>query len=866
MRLHSPPRRPSPPPRCAACAARGRPDDAGSCSPAAGARHMLLQQRWCPEASRGDNNESRGPSTTSSAPSSSSSSSCSLAHIASFPPPTSLPPRRSQRGTPATPILRIPGASTLALSLTSLLPLFFLLLALVPGAQAAPTVSLKVSDPKPCSPMSVSWDTSQGTAPWTLTVAVLNHVQYTTAFPAGYASGNTWTWSWDVPRFKGNTPGVLVAVTDASGKYSAVSRLLSLGSSGGGACAMANESLDFVWSVPKGSPATCDVWKIKFQKETAQPGATAPVGLTFLPIGDRPSAFTTASTDEYDWTVPYPPGTQFTLAVSDAGKAATGGVGLLYTVGDKPKKCTDPTNAGAAVAGIVGATSTAAPGSAPTGKKGGGGSKGSGTSGTNSSSNDDHSAASTGSHIGAAVGGAVAGIIALVLIGVGVWYWRKRASAGGAGAQRIGATGYYGKNGSGAEDDFGNLTPASEYGNPNGHAASGGYGFGGVGNTAAAAGAAAGAWRYSRQQQQQEQIRSGQTFASAEGLSIAGGAGAGAAAMDSNTRASVSGQSTFSHERPLADRADSSHSHGAGGSSVAGVMMPAPPSAVQRSVFSTVPDDHLFPPPRPSQVSPGSEASHASAAAAHIDDHNMQQHPSPAPSSHMLRAAVQMQQQQQAVSYSGVMTTAQLARSAAPSAQYVPSPPFAPMRMHGGSPAPPQLLGHQYQNSQYAPTMQQAPPPPQQQFRPPPPIGGGQLVPIQNETEHGSSRVQSQYSLSGSTIDEGEVIDMRHGYGAPGAPAAPSGLARELDTSSRRQSISKSSLYSSGGNGSGNGAGPPSYAPYSNTVVSHEVSSQSGASNPNGSSFLHAANAGAGNGVKPPVYPGSPAGTASFAA
>ena len=700
-------------------------------------------------------------------------------------------------------------------------------------------------------------------------IAILNHVPITTAFPADYAKDTNWSYEWDVPSFSGNKDAsAIIAVSDASGKYSATSKEVPIANSGK-CTALDDKALDFVWdSAPSGSPDSCDLWKITFNRITGGDGPKAPITLSFLPVQDAPISFQTNSLTEYDWTVPFQPGTKFTLAVSDAGKHGSGGTGLLYTVGNKPKKCSDNKNAGAITAGLAGATSTAtarssngSPKSSP--KAGGSGSSSTPKSGAGGTSANAASSSANGGggKTGAAVGGAIGGIAALVLIGVGVWWYRKRlaqngaggqngfyrgashagagpfggfAAAGGMGAGAAMGAGAFGRRGQSAvtDDDFGNLK-ASRYGSTQyGNASNNGANGGGYPVPFA-------------QQQPAQSVGSRGTFASSDDFhdhhSAPLPADAAAVALHHrgpsahHTHSSSGAHSNISQERMMSDGGNgagssighhsssavgtgtgtgtgsgsvgrasslSAHRHtpsgSLGGGKAAANMMAAPPGAVQRSIYSTVPDDHLFPPPRPT---PQQQAQ---------QEYDQQQ----AANTRNLLAAVQSQQQQ-----SQPMTTAQLARSAAPSAQYVPSPPFAPQRMVGGvnggpplgqgqGPVPiavgpqnvmmsgPASAGMGY-SSPYGPgsasrfagppagyqigEQQQMQMQQQQQHRQQPSNGGGSfgpgrfLDPIRDEPDRSDSRLQQnrQHMSMASEFDEGEVIDLRASDGGP-PPYQPS--------------------------------------------------------------------------------------------
>ena len=344
--------------------------------------------------------------------------------------------------------------------------------------------------------MQITWDVSKGTAPWTLTIAVLNHIPFIHTFPANYASGKQWTYDFDVPAFKGKNPSLIVAVSDSTGKVAASSDIVDVAA---GSCKTTTETLDFVWyTTPETQrPASCDELDIHFQKDGNQPGPTAPITLTFIPVKDVPQTFQTTDINAaYTWVNPYPAGTEFVLVVGDAGKAGTGGVGDLYTTGSKAKKCSNKTNSGAIAAGLAGATSTlaAGAGASATRTKGSATQTGRGSSasnGTNASSAGSNGGTSSdgssgGSKTGAAVGGAVGAVAAVALIGAAIWWYRRRK------AQQY-------------ENDFGNVKGMSRggsmynsYANVGSETAVGGAAAAG----AAGAGAGFGAWGYNNRNTQ----------------------------------------------------------------------------------------------------------------------------------------------------------------------------------------------------------------------------------------------------------------------------------------------------------------------------------------------------------------------------
>ncbi|PWN54013.1 hypothetical protein IE53DRAFT_59680 [Violaceomyces palustris] len=318
------------------------------------------------------------------------------------------------------------------------------------GITAAAPLGVEVSDPKACSPMTVSWDASKGSAPWTVTVAPLNHVPTTVELPKTYlpSSSQMWSWQWDVPIFSGNAATqLLVAVSDASGKYSGTSSLKTIATEGG-SCASSVESLDFVWYIPNKGPDQCDDWKIAFQEDKGNSGLELPVNVAVLPVQGEPSTISTTSRNakSLDWTINYPAGTQFTLVAYDKGKSGTGGVGVLYTVGDsKTTSCLSRLQRNQVI-GLPAATSTVtqqatsistSPVSASSrmssARKSSPTHSSSSTSHTSSGNSGNEATEQKSSHAGV-IGGVVGGVLAAILgvCGLGaafVLYRRKKAES-----------------------------------------------------------------------------------------------------------------------------------------------------------------------------------------------------------------------------------------------------------------------------------------------------------------------------------------------------------------------------------------------------------------------------------------------------
>lgn len=293
--------------------------------------------------------------------------------------------------------------------------------------------------------MDVTWDVSQGKAPWTVTIAPINYVPTTVQVPEDYLpSSKSWTYSWDVPSFSDSINQLLVSVSDSTGQVSGVTKLQNIDSSSS-KCSTAPESLDFFFYVPKAQPNQCEPWKIKWEEEKGSNGLKYPVQVVILPEDSQPISYSIedSKTTSIDWTASLPEGTDFTIALYDAGKSGTGGVGGKYTVG-KGKvggQCLGKIGVGGEN-NLLGASTTLKPTS--TGKKGGmstqrasktGG--GHGASETGSADSDDSSKASNlnddgtekkSSSTGAAVGGVFAALAVIGIAVAGVWYYRKRKS------------------------------------------------------------------------------------------------------------------------------------------------------------------------------------------------------------------------------------------------------------------------------------------------------------------------------------------------------------------------------------------------------------------------------------------------------
>ncbi|PWN43160.1 hypothetical protein IE81DRAFT_346759 [Ceraceosorus guamensis] len=302
------------------------------------------------------------------------------------------------------------------------------------GATSAAPLQVKLGDAKSCSPMSIEWDTTGGTAPWTVSIVPTNHVSTTLTFPSGYTSDKTWSYDWDVPGFKDSGSSVIVGVSDASGKVAGVSQFQPI--STGGSCSAPSESLDFVWFGPETSPRACSAWPIQWQEDASNNGIGDPVSVTFLPEGGVPSTYTASKGDKkFDWQVSYPRGTRFTVAMTDNGKSGSGGVGLIYTVSSaRGSASCDAANPGL-TQGLMAATSSvpkqATPASSNAAHKATSTSSKGNTSQKsgqprNPSADDAAKEENSSSNGGAIAGGIIGALLGISLIAGAIFWWKRK--------------------------------------------------------------------------------------------------------------------------------------------------------------------------------------------------------------------------------------------------------------------------------------------------------------------------------------------------------------------------------------------------------------------------------------------------------
>lgn len=310
--------------------------------------------------------------------------------------------------------------------------------------------------------MDITWDVSKGQAPWTVTIAPIQHVPTTIQLPSDYlSSSSSWTYSWDVPSYSGSTNQLIVSVSDSTGSISGVSKVQSIDNSSS-KCSTISESLDFVFFGPKAAPNQCEPWKITWQEDKGTNGLKYPVEVVILAENEQPISYsiTDEKTKSIDWTVALKQGTDFTVTVYDAGKSGTGGVGGVYTVGNgkSGSQCLGKIGAGG-TNNLLGASTTLQPTSTSKSKGGMATSRtknpnGKATNDSSDSSKDsslDDSSDSKHSSAGAAVGGVFAALAVIAIAVAGVWYYRRKKSQedGLYGVKAGGATSRNHSNGEG---------------------------------------------------------------------------------------------------------------------------------------------------------------------------------------------------------------------------------------------------------------------------------------------------------------------------------------------------------------------------------------------------------------------------------
>lgn len=307
--------------------------------------------------------------------------------------------------------------------------------------------------------MTITWDVSSGSAPWTLLIAPVNWLPVTVTIPSSYMSSSalTWSYDWSVPDYS-DTPQVVAAVSDSSGKHSGVSAITSI-SAGRASCDAPSEAQDFVWYGAAASPRNCGSWKINWVKDKGNSGIVAPVEFSILPEGGTPVTYR-ADKGDTSWEMPvdWVQGTKLIIAAFDAGKSGTGGVGDVYTVGKTAEDC--DTGSGSPTAGLAAAsmTASAARTTSATSSRGGstsstdrhrastssqhgtssassGASSGTGLSSGSASSDagvdiSNTSKNTSGAKVGAAA--AASAICIVVLIGLAFWWYRRRQAKGAA--------------------------------------------------------------------------------------------------------------------------------------------------------------------------------------------------------------------------------------------------------------------------------------------------------------------------------------------------------------------------------------------------------------------------------------------------
>lgn len=310
-----------------------------------------------------------------------------------------------------------------------------------PLQKRAPSVlPIKVNSASSCSQLPISWDASQGTAPWTVMIALADSAPFT--FNVPQASGSNFAVNWNVPKLSQNAQA-LVAVADSTGDVSGVSSFFSL-NAGSGSCAAIQVDLDFVWypTNNKNTAGHCEDWGISWQTDTKNSGAKGTISFTFLPENGKPVTVNagTGAQGSFKYTVPFPSGTKFLASANDQGNSGTGGVGDLYSVSNlgQSRSCVALNTVGNGLPKGSGTLAPASTASTSTQSKTKGSAKtsssvaaASNTSGGNTpavSANDaasDHKSNTAGTAVGATFG--VLG--ALALLGILFWWLRKKHRA-----------------------------------------------------------------------------------------------------------------------------------------------------------------------------------------------------------------------------------------------------------------------------------------------------------------------------------------------------------------------------------------------------------------------------------------------------
>lgn len=303
--------------------------------------------------------------------------------------------------------------------------------------RAPSALPIKVNSASSCSQLPISWDATQGKAPWTVMIALADSVPFT--FNVPQASGSNFAVNWDVPKLD-KSAQALVAVADSTGDVSGVSSFFDL-NAGSGSCAALQVDLDFVWypTTDKSTPGHCSNWGISWQTDSKNSGAKGTVSFTFLPENGQPLTVNagTGSQGAFKFTVPFDSGTKFLASANDEGQSGTGGVGDLYSVSNagRSRSCVAlqtvgnglPKGSGTLAPASTPATSTqnSSKGSPRTSSKAPGASN---TGGANASANEtasDHKSSTTGTAVGATFG--VLG--ALALLGILFWWLRRKHKA-----------------------------------------------------------------------------------------------------------------------------------------------------------------------------------------------------------------------------------------------------------------------------------------------------------------------------------------------------------------------------------------------------------------------------------------------------
>ena len=200
----------------------------------------------------------------------------------------------------------------------------------------------------------------------------------------------------------------------------------AVGSSDNTSCLTTDLTYSFTFSIsPTENPSQCSSQTVSWPSSVTRPVnlfGLIPGGTAFqIPIPQDGTS--------YDWQVNIDDGTEYLLAMSDAGPNVTGGSSPLITVAGGSNSCMNDTSPRAGGSGSGAGTATSAGPSASASVSGVGGGSSGGTSGSGGSSQDNTGGGGGSSTpVGAIVGGTVGGVAFLVLLAVLLFFClRKRA-------------------------------------------------------------------------------------------------------------------------------------------------------------------------------------------------------------------------------------------------------------------------------------------------------------------------------------------------------------------------------------------------------------------------------------------------------